>query len=47
VPLLSTSKPAAGGETGQQKKLYNSFFPMAGYTLQPGFAIIVSEGIAF
>jgi hypothetical protein len=46
--IFKSSKPAADGETGQQKnKLYNSFFPMAGYTLQTGFAVIVSEGIAF
>jgi hypothetical protein len=46
--IFKSSKPAADSETGQQKnKLYNSFFPMAGYTLQTGFAVIVSEGIAF
>ncbi len=46
--IFKSSKATADGETGQQKnKLYNSFFPMAGYTLQTGFAVIVSEGIAF
>lgn len=31
----------------QKNKVYNSFFPMAGYTLQTGFAVILSEGLAF
>ncbi|MDB5277864.1 MAG: hypothetical protein JWR61_2819 [Ferruginibacter sp.] len=48
IKKILKSKPAVNGETGQQKnKIYNSFFPMAGYTLQTGFAVIVSEGLAF
>ncbi|MDN3658004.1 BamA/TamA family outer membrane protein [Ferruginibacter paludis] len=48
VKKIFKSNPAVDDETGQQKnKIYNSFFPMAGYTLQTGFAVIVSEGLAF
>jgi hypothetical protein len=46
--IFNSSKPIQEDSSGQQKnKIYHSFFPMAGYTLQTGYAAIVSEGIAF
>ena len=46
--IFNSSKPTQEDSSGQQKnKIYHSFFPMAGYTLQTGYAVIVSEGIAF
>ena len=46
--IFNSSKPTQEDRSGQQKnKIYHSFFPMAGYTLQTGYAAIVSEGIAF
>jgi hypothetical protein len=46
--IFKSSKPTQQDSSGGQKnKIYHSFFPMAGYTLQTGYAAIVSEGVAF
>ena len=46
--IFNSRKPTQEDSSRQQKnKIYHSFFPMAGYTLQTGYAAIVSEGIAF
>ena len=43
----SSKQNQQDSSTGRKNRIYNSFFPAAGYTLQTGYAAIVSEGIAF
>lgn len=43
----SSKQNQQDSSTERKNRIYNSFFPAGGYTLQTGYAAIVSEGIAF